>query len=279
MDRKAKIENYRLSLLNKLSNSTVEDDLLQSKISTINIFQEDCPDFQDFRLLDNYNGWFGSMNAETFYSTEVKTCFTVTFNRLKHSWDYSWKSNRWAGHETMHVIEVYVFEHKNKYLRILHNICSPSFKVICSHKSVNSKLKVAQTSESSDGITNSNSLQGSQLKRSHTDTEFDNKNSVSSGNTSDDNQLDEVKRLRINGDISNAGDNNLPEQIDNDDIYKYLDTKNDQINLMNMNSLVNQSCYIYDVQRRLEVAGLLLNVRTNGICTSDSSKLKKSEDA
>jgi hypothetical protein len=40
--------------------------------------------------------------------TEDETTATVaiTFNAEKHSWDYSWKSNRWSGVNNAHVLDV-----------------------------------------------------------------------------------------------------------------------------------------------------------------------------
>lgn len=64
----------------------------------------------------------------------------IIFNGEKHSWDYSWKSNRWSGSSASHVVDVILLEScysalNNCDLRIYSSLCSMPFILISSHKS------------------------------------------------------------------------------------------------------------------------------------------------
>ncbi len=60
---------------------------------------------------------------------EKKSSVHVKFNAEQHSWDYSWKSNRWEVNKT-HVIDVMVMEDTSDgSLRVLKNCPSKSFTI------------------------------------------------------------------------------------------------------------------------------------------------------
>lgn len=66
--------------------------------------------------------------------------FQVDFNGEHHSWDYSWKSNRWEVNKT-HVIDVMILEEcRNNSFHVLRNFPSPSFTIFSArHMKTNSE--------------------------------------------------------------------------------------------------------------------------------------------
>lgn len=79
--------------------------------------------------------------AEDSRSASVR----LIFNSEKHSWDYSWKSNRWSGSTAPHVIDVILLESFNTALedtdlRIHSSAVSRPFILISSHKSSGRKV-------------------------------------------------------------------------------------------------------------------------------------------
>lgn len=58
-----------------------------------------------------------------------KLCMQVDFNSEQHSWDYSWKSNRWEVNKT-HVIDVMILEEsRNNSFHVLRNFPSKTFTI------------------------------------------------------------------------------------------------------------------------------------------------------
>ena len=73
-----------------------------------------------------------------------KASVRIIFNGEKHSWDYSWKSNRWSGSTASHVIDVILLESFNTALnhsdlKIHSSAVSKTFILISSHKSTGKK--------------------------------------------------------------------------------------------------------------------------------------------
>ena len=81
----------------------------------------------------------------------------IVFNEERHSWDYSWKSNRWSGVNVPHVVDVIIIQNilcaprsaggikipGSDGLEIYSNACSPTFLILSSHKSSQNKRKVS----------------------------------------------------------------------------------------------------------------------------------------
>ena len=86
--------------------------------------------------------------GKIMHSTVTPDCTTISvqFNSELHSWDYSWKSNRWEVNKT-HVIDVIVLEDcGNNSLHVLNSYPSPSFTIFSARHiktSVNKELKAS----------------------------------------------------------------------------------------------------------------------------------------
>lgn len=89
---------------------------------------------------------------------DSETAFVaITFNAERHSWDYSWKSNRWSGVNSPHVVDVILVQSLSSVsqvqnvvvdsicpcddLDIYCSACSAPFLILSSHKSSNLKRK------------------------------------------------------------------------------------------------------------------------------------------
>ena len=89
---------------------------------------------------------------------DTETAFVaITFNAERHSWDYSWKSNRWSGVNSPHVVDVILMQSLSSVsqvqnvaigticpsddLDIYCSACSAPFLILSSHKSSNLKRK------------------------------------------------------------------------------------------------------------------------------------------
>ena len=107
---------------------------------------------------------------------DAETAFVaITFNAERHSWDYSWKSNRWSGVINSHVVDVILVQSLSSVLQtrnstagskclcddldIYSSACSTTFLVLSSHKSSNLKRKQpAAPTLASANSTGSNSI-------------------------------------------------------------------------------------------------------------------------
>ena len=82
---------------------------------------------------------------------------TITFNAEKHSWDYSWKSNRWSGVNNSHVVDVVLVQSLTYFpipensandpsfdeLDVYSSACGATFLILSSHKSPHLKRKLS----------------------------------------------------------------------------------------------------------------------------------------
>jgi hypothetical protein len=71
----------------------------------------------------------------------------VTLNAERHSWDYSWKSNRWSGFQSTHVVDLILIddiEVGRNDLRVLASQTTVPFLIISSHKTPKMASKVAE---------------------------------------------------------------------------------------------------------------------------------------
>ena len=57
---------------------------------------------------------------------------SVEFKPTGHSWDYSWRSNRWSGKLETHVVEVAVLKKIGERLESMGSESCPAFQVISS---------------------------------------------------------------------------------------------------------------------------------------------------
>lgn len=68
----------------------------------------------------------------------------IIFNEAKHSWDYSWRSNRWSGSSASHVVDIILVESCNTApaqcdLQVYSSVSSKPFILMSSHKPSTSK--------------------------------------------------------------------------------------------------------------------------------------------
>jgi hypothetical protein len=68
----------------------------------------------------------------------------IVFNEAKHSWDYSWRSNRWSGSSASHVVDIILVESCNSALdqcdlKVYSSFSSKPFILMSSHKPSTSK--------------------------------------------------------------------------------------------------------------------------------------------
>ena len=92
----------------------------------------------------------------------------VEFNGDRHSWDYSWKSNRWSGESNAHVVDIILIQSLfsstlnvnpipggriDDELVVYSSAHGGTFAVISSHKSPNLKKKLAAAANSSNNNT------------------------------------------------------------------------------------------------------------------------------
>jgi hypothetical protein len=68
----------------------------------------------------------------------------IVFNEAKHSWDYSWRSNRWSGSSASHVVDIILVESCNSALdqcdlKVYSSVSSKPFILMSSHKPSTSK--------------------------------------------------------------------------------------------------------------------------------------------
>jgi hypothetical protein len=71
----------------------------------------------------------------------------VVINAERHSWDYSWKSNRWSGFQSTHVVDLILLddvEVEHNDLKIHSSCPSEPFLIISSHKTPKMATKVAE---------------------------------------------------------------------------------------------------------------------------------------
>lgn len=96
------------------------------------------------------------------YEAEVKivsrkgdyTVLDLSFNTIKCSWDYMWKSHRWSGPDTEHVVNIIVFEDvPGPDFLVTSDCISSSFRVASSHKPIasSSRSKRKSTKGASQG--------------------------------------------------------------------------------------------------------------------------------
>ena len=89
---------------------------------------------------------------------------SITFNAEKHSWDYSWKSNRWSGVNNSHVVDVILVqslsyvtnttvetETLDDNLEVYSNACGATFLILSSHKSPHLKRKLSAAAATATG--------------------------------------------------------------------------------------------------------------------------------
>ena len=100
----------------------------------------------------------------------------IIFNGEKHSWDYSWKSNRWSGSSASHVVDVILLEScysavNNCDLRIYSSLCSMPFILISSHKST-TRSKVSRRDSGKD-TGHSTAINESTMKPQTVSSEYD----------------------------------------------------------------------------------------------------------
>ena len=88
---------------------------------------------------------------------------SISFNADKHSWDYSWKSNRWSGVNNSHVVDVVLVEsHSYKRdnsancdddddLEVFSSACGDTFLILSSHKSPHLKRKLSAAAAAEEG--------------------------------------------------------------------------------------------------------------------------------
>jgi Helicase associated domain len=85
---------------------------------------------------------------------ELNAVVTIAFNAEKHSWDYSWKSNRWSGVNNSHVVDVVLVEsltymrddgtsNDDDELDVYSSACGDTFLILSSHKSPHLKRKLS----------------------------------------------------------------------------------------------------------------------------------------
>jgi hypothetical protein len=68
-----------------------------------------------------------------------------------HSWDYSWKANRWSGPKEMHTLELSLFQQSkenDQHLKLLYTAQSTQFNVMSSHKTPMSRKRCRVTAAS-----------------------------------------------------------------------------------------------------------------------------------
>ena len=88
---------------------------------------------------------------------------SISFNADKHSWDYSWKSNRWSGVNNSHVVDVVLVE-SHTYMRdnsadcdddddleVFSSACGDTFLILSSHKSPHLKRKLSAAAAAEEG--------------------------------------------------------------------------------------------------------------------------------
>jgi hypothetical protein len=63
-----------------------------------------------------------------------KMVLEVEFNKQLHSWDYSWKSNRWSGPSETHIVEVAVLRDQGSSLQVIGSVNSPHFRIVSNKK-------------------------------------------------------------------------------------------------------------------------------------------------
>lgn len=94
---------------------------------------------------------------------------SISFNADKHSWDYSWKSNRWSGVNNSHVVDVVLVE-SHTYMRensadndddddleVFSSACGDTFLILSSHKSPHLKRKLSAAAAAEEGGTQTES--------------------------------------------------------------------------------------------------------------------------
>ena len=91
------------------------------------------------------------------HENELTAVVIITFNAEKHSWDYSWKSNRWSGVNNSHVVDVVLVQSltygpaarnncvdpTDDNLDVYSNACGATFLILSSHKSPHLKRKLS----------------------------------------------------------------------------------------------------------------------------------------
>jgi Helicase associated domain len=88
------------------------------------------------------------------HEDELNAVVTIAFNAEKHSWDYSWKSNRWSGVNNSHVVDVVLVEsltymrddsspNDDDELDVYSSACGDTFLILSSHKSPHLKRKLS----------------------------------------------------------------------------------------------------------------------------------------
>ena len=108
---------------------------------------------------------------------------SITFNAEKHSWDYSWKSNRWSGVNNSHVVDVILVQSLTYFpfpdtsppnsldeLDVYSSACGATFLILSSHKSPHLKRKLsaaAATAAGDDVGTNLSSTLGDEIGMKH----------------------------------------------------------------------------------------------------------------
>jgi hypothetical protein len=201
------------------------------------------PFYEDFRTATDFQGWFGTIDNIEYDLASNTSTMHVSYNNGRHSWDYDWKSNRWSGPETAHVITCYLFQVQDAQLSLIQQASSEQFKISCTHKHPIPKSAVCALSE---------------MKSSKKPRLDDN----ASTSTHDSTQklrsaLAALRESEPDVDSEADASHNITSEYDDTDNGTTGDEEDIPF------SIVDRSCYIFDMKRRLENAGYSLESNPN----------------
>lgn len=189
--------------------------------------------YEDFRTSTDFQGWFGTIDSIKYDEASDLSDVSVSYNNTRNSWDYDWKSNRWSGPETAHVVTCYLFQKRDSKLLLVQQTSSPRFVLSCTHKHPVPKSIVRVLSQ----------LKTMKKPR------LDDSESVAEYNAMAQDMFETVMK-----EVERESDNELDDENDanSDETDDGTSTEDEERASF---SIVDRSCYIFDMKRRLENAG------------------------
>lgn len=193
--------------------------------------------------------------------------FCLLFNSEKCSYDYGWRSNRWSGPLSTHVVDIIcIQEGTNGMFKICSYCFSSPFVIVSSHKRTPGKKAIDATATITDSVDTEFDQDGDSQSSSPKSKRVRKVTAKDSTAAVSDDELKKVADVNIN---SSSSSSNINPTIKGGRAGEELEIANV---LMSISYCNDRSKYIYDNQRLQEIAAATHLFQNCDINTSTSSK-------